>query len=325
MIIDYPIKFKPILVERPWGGDKLHRELGKEAMGFPVGESWEISAIKGRVSVVENGALAGKNLQELIDTYQEKLLGKDVFNKYGTEFPLLIKFIDAKSDLSVQLHPGNELAETRHQAMGKEEMWYVLQAEKESKLYFGFNRKMDKETYLNYLNQGKLPDILYRQPVKKDEVYHIPSGRVHAIGAGVLLAEIQQASDITYRLFDWNRKGAHGNSRELHTEWALDAIDFQEVKNFNTHYTALENTYVSLVESDSFKTKVLSVNTSKAIYTTSRDSFIIYICVAGSGFINSEFHQVPIKKGECVLIPANFAKYAIKPVDSLKLLYVKAK
>jgi mannose-6-phosphate isomerase len=324
MPINYPIKFKPILKERIWGGDKLHKLFGKEPQDFPVGESWEISAIPGSVSIVENGDLKGKSIQFLIDTYKEKFLGEIVFKKYGTHFPLLVKFIDATEDLSVQLHPNDQLAFSRHNCSGKEEMWYILNAEKDSHLYFGFNKELTKETYASILKDKLLPTVLHHQKVKKGAIYHIPTGRVHAIGRGIVLAEIQQSSDITYRLFDWERKDSSGKKRKLHTELALDAIDFTIPTHFETFYRAKENFFSPVLDSNYFKTKILNVATTKHIATSSKDSFTIYMCVKGKGGICNGTHTTKIKMGECILIPASFKKYTINPDPKMTLLYIKA-
>lgn len=324
MPINYPIKFVPILKKRIWGGEKLHMLLGKEAQLFPVGESWEISTIPGSVSIVANGTLKGSSLQELIETHKAAFLGEDIYEKYGTKFPLLIKYIDAKTDLSVQLHPNDALAQKRHNCFGKEEMWYIMQADADSHLYFGFNQELSKEDYQKLLENNKLANALHVEKVKKGAVYQIPTGRVHAIGGGVVLAEIQQSSDVTYRLYDWDRKDANRKKRELHTEQALDAIDFKVPEHFQTHYQDKENVYMPLVETAYYKTKILHLTTKKQVATTSKDSFSIYMCVEGKGNFFTEHYDVPLKMGETLLIPASFSKYTIKPEGSMKLLYIKA-
>ncbi len=325
MKLNYPIKFTPILKERIWGGNKLHLLFNKEKSQKPIGESWEIAALPEGVSVVANGHFKGQNLQELISTYTHELLGDEVYEKYGETFPLLIKFIDAENDLSVQLHPDDSLAQVRHQSFGKEELWYIMQAEKNSKLYLGFEGKVNQEIYLEYLNKGRLPEILHQEKVKKGSVYHIPPGRVHAIGGGIVLAEIQQSSDITYRLYDWDRTQPDGSTRALHTDFALDAINFTSIENYETYYTAKSNAFRDIIKTDYFVVKILKLKTKKTFLTSSSDSFVIYMCVGGSGFINVELMQVPIALGETVLIPASLKKYSITPDASLKLLYVKAK
>lgn len=228
----YPFKFQPILKERLWGGTKLKDLLNKPSSSDITGESWELSAVKGDVSIIENGPLAGTSLQEAINHHPQALLGKSVTNRFGTEFPILIKFIDAKQDLSIQLHPNDELAKERHNSFGKTEMWYIMQADPGAELIVGFKQDMTKENYEKHLNEGKLTDILNYEKVKEGDTFFINTGKVHAIGAGILLAEIQQTSDITYRVYDFNRKDKEGNLRELHTELAIDAIDYSYKDDF---------------------------------------------------------------------------------------------
>ena len=327
MNIKYPIKFTPILHERIWGGEKLATILGKEASDLPIGESWEVSTVPNSVSVVANGKLIGQNLQELINTYKADFVGTNVFEKYSTNFPLLIKFIDAKTDLSVQLHPNNALAKKRHNSFGKEEMWYIMQAEKDAKLLFGFNQKLTKEAYKTHLDNNTLPSVLQYEAVKKDEVYYIPTGRVHAIGGGVMLAEIQQSSDITYRLYDWGRKDKHGKGRALHTELALDAIDFEVPKSFKTAYQFETNVVSPIVVSPYFTTDILVLDKSeKRIKRVHQDSFTIYICVEGEVAFITGSDMVNIKKGETIFIPAALEDYILSSkIGYAKLLVVEAK
>ncbi len=322
---NYPIKFIPILQERIWGGYKLHTVLGKEAKPLPIGESWEISTIPDNVSIVENGFLKGESLQDLIHTYKADFVGEKVYTNYGENFPLLIKFIDAKTDLSVQLHPNDDLAQKRHNCSGKEEMWYIMSAEKDSRLLFGFNQELSKDTYLNHLKNNTLPEVLHSEKIKEGAVYHIPAGRVHAIGSGVVLAEIQQSSDVTYRLYDWDRKDTKGKGRELHTEQALDAIDFSIPNNFKTKYKAILNSRSSVIRSPNFVTNILELNTLMRIETTHKDSFTIYMCVSGAGQISTKDFTTNIKMGETVLIPASVKNYQIMPESNyIKLLQVSA-
>jgi len=222
----YPLKFTPIYKDKIWGGNKIKSVLNKDFGGLPnCGESWELSGVDGNVSVVSNGYLAGNTLEELLEVYMGDLAGDEVYEHFGNEFPLLIKFIDANDDLSIQVHPNDEMAAERHNSYGKTEMWYVLQADKGSKLQSGFNQQVDQEKYLEKLEKTELTDILNFEEVTAGDVFFIPAGRVHAIGRGILLAEIQQTSDITYRIYDYDRRDDKGNPRELHTDLALDAID----------------------------------------------------------------------------------------------------
>jgi len=323
--LNYPIKFTPILHKRIWGGTKLYTVLGKQKSDEIIGESWEISTVPNSVSVVSNGVLKGQSLQDLIHTYKADFLGNAVYEKYGTDFPLLIKFIDAKTNLSVQLHPDDKLAKERHNSFGKEEMWYIMQAEEKANLFFGFNQYLSKEQYLDYLQQDKLADVLHGVEVKEGEVYHIPPGRVHSIGGGVMLAEIQQSSDITYRLFDWNRKDTNGNYRELHTDLALDAIDFELPKYFHTPYQVQLNSECEVVLSPYFSTSILHLNKTIQQKDLQKKSFTIFMCVSGEVSFITTTEKVNLQIGETVLIPALLDTYTITPnSNEAKLLMVRA-
>jgi len=234
----YPFKFQTIFKEKIWGGQKIKSILGKEFSPLSnCGETWELSVVDGNISVVDSGHLQGTKLTELLDSYGAQIVGNRIYNECGSDFPLLIKFIDANDDLSIQVHPDDHLALARHQSKGKTEMWYVLQADVNSSLISGFNQPLDKSTYLQYFNENRLEEVLNRENVKSGDVIFIPSGRVHTIGKGILLAEIQQTSDITYRIYDFDRLNADGNSRELHVEQALDAIDFKYYDSYLTPYS----------------------------------------------------------------------------------------
>jgi mannose-6-phosphate isomerase len=232
----YPLKFYPILKERLWGGTKLGDILGKPLQNTITGESWELSGVEGDVSVVSNGELAGTSLKDLISEDPDGILGRSVGDRFGKEFPILIKFIDAKQDLSIQLHPDDELARIRHNSFGKTEMWYIMDSDEDAQLIVGFKRTVTKEEYLESLKNDRLTDLLNYESVREGDAFLINPGKVHAIGAGTLLAEIQQTSDITYRVFDFNRRDKNGNLRELHTDLALDAIDFEKKDDFMIKY-----------------------------------------------------------------------------------------
>jgi len=308
----YPIKFKPQLKEKVWGGSQLALQLGKEG-NENIGESWEISGVKDNVSVVSNGVLKGRSLTELLEQYHEDLLGKSVAERFGNEFPLLFKFIDAREDLSVQLHPNNAVAKERHNSLGKTEMWYILNTVEDARLILGFNRKMDKSTYLKYLSEGNIIDILHSEEVKEGDAFFIAPGTVHAIGAGVLLAEIQQTSDITYRIYDWDRPGTDGEMRELHTDLALDVIDFKNSKA-KLNFSKIDNESVIVCSSAYFETYSLRLTKNFQKDISKIDSFIVYMCVEGEVIINSEENSVlssddlakgeGLKKGETLLVPA---------------------
>lgn len=320
----YPIKFKPQFKEKIWGGDKLETVLNKNTGNKKhIGESWELSAVQGNISEVANGFLQGNNLQELIEIYMGDLIGEHVYEHYGLEFPLLIKFIDASDDLSIQVHPGDALAKQRHQAYGKTEMWYVLDADEGSQLITGFNQKTDKAEYLQYLNNDQLLDILNKERVAAGDAFYIPAGRVHAIGKGILLAEIQQTSDITYRIYDYNRKDADGNTRELHTDLAVDAIDYNYYDNYRLSFAAQPNKTSKLISCDYFTTNILNFNTEITKDFAALDSFVIYMAVEGAFSIQyNNGEKVQVEKGETVLIPNLINQITLIPKEPSKLLEV---
>lgn len=319
----YPIKFKPILKEKIWGGQNLKTYLNKEIPNKKIGESWEISGVEGNVSVVKNGFLAENNLAELIEIYMGDLVGDRIYHKFGLDFPLLIKFIDANDKLSVQVHPDDELALERHNSYGKTEMWYIINAEKGAELISGFNHEMDKEHYLHHLNNNEITQILNFEKVKQGDVFFIPSGRVHAIGSGIVLAEIQQTSDITYRIFDWNRKDDQGNYRELHTDLAVDAIDYKIYDSYRTEYKSEINVSSEILKSKYFQTNILDIDQRIEKNYNQLDSFVIYMCIDGAfEIIYNESEKIRVNKGETVLIPAVFEHLILNPVEKSKLLEV---
>ena len=300
----YPLKFKPILKERLWGGTKLKDVLGKPIASEITGESWELSGVEGDISEVENGPLEGKTLTELIASHGDSLLGKSVVDRFGNDFPILIKFIDAKQDLSIQLHPNDELAKERHNSFGKTEMWYIIDADPGASLIVGFNRNVDKEEYVQSLEEDTLLDLLNYEEVTEGDTFFINTGKIHAIGAGVLLAEIQQTSDVTYRVFDFNRKDKNGNHRELHTELALDAMDYAKKDDFKVTYPNTADTINPMVDCSYFKTNFLELTQNLRQDVSNRDSFTIYMCVGGSAKISNETGGAHINKGETLLVPA---------------------
>ncbi len=301
----YPLKFKPILKERLWGGTKLKEVLGKPIETDITGESWELSGVPGDVSIVTNGVHSGTSLQELIDSYGVKLLGQRVFKKFGNEFPILIKFIDAKQDLSIQLHPNDELAKKRHNSFGKTEMWYVMDADKNASLIVGFKKDVKKEEYIISLENDSLLELLNYEKVKEGDTFFINTGKIHAIGAGVLLAEIQQTSDITYRVFDFNRKDKSGNLRELHTDLALDAMDYSKKDDFKVVYERQADTTNKMVVCPYFATNYLQLTQDFVKDTAGQDSFTIYMCVGGSAMVDNGFGTASLDMGETVLVPAD--------------------
>jgi len=324
----YPFIFEPILKKVIWGGSEICRFKELDSRESGVGESWELSQVPGSVSVVANGTHKGKNLTDIIEAEPEKLLGKKVHEHFGKDFPLLIKFIDAKDDLSIQVHPNDELAKKRHNSFGKTEMWYVIASKPGSKLISGFSIKIDAAEYERRIADGSIGDVLQSHEAKPGDVFFLPAGRVHAIGAGLFIAEIQQTSNITYRLYDYKRKDAQGNERELHTELAKEAIDYNLYNNLKTFYQPIENESVSLVDCKYFNTNLIQLladdtyckhlelecGISDFLITDSiemerdhsgLDSFKIYICIKGKGSINyGDEISLPIHQGQTVLIPA---------------------
>lgn len=318
----YPIKFNPILKERLWGGTKLKTLFNKPIETDITGESWEVSAVKGDISVVANGEFSGKTLQELIDLYPNELLGKHVYQKFGADFPILIKFIDAREDLSIQVHPNDELAKKRHNSFGKTEMWYVMQADEGAELIVGFNKSVTKEEYQQHLDNGTLTDIMNYEKVNEGDTFFINTGKVHAIGGGIIIAEIQQTSDITYRVYDFNRRDKNGNLRELHTEQALDAIDYQKKDDFKVSYPKSENTTNAMVNCPYFITNYLKLTQNFEKEIGSEDSFHIYMCVKGSGTLSDGKIELSVKQGETILFPASCQKMYVN-TNGMELLEVR--
>ncbi|HLF34223.1 MAG TPA: type I phosphomannose isomerase catalytic subunit [Cyclobacteriaceae bacterium] len=317
-----PLKFNPIFKDKIWGGNKMKSLLGKDYGGLPnCGESWELSGVPGNVSVVSEGQWKGRDLNSLIAEFGEELVGKHNYRKYGNEFPLLVKFIDASQDLSIQVHPDDKLAGERHRSKGKTEMWYIIHSDPGSTLIAGFRKELDKKTYLDYLDRGEISDLLNVEIAEKDDVFYIPAGRVHNIGKGLLLAEIQQSSDITYRIYDFDRLDAQGKKRELHTELALDAIDFRAYENYKLRYDkSTRNKNQELVQSPFFTTNRLYYTGSFSRDFQEHDSFTIFTCLQGSGSISNGTTEVNISAGEVVLIPASNKKIGIKVDREIKLI-----
>ncbi len=310
----YPLKFKPSFKERLWGGKRLHTVLGKTACPMEkCGESWELSAVEGHISEISNGFLAGNNLQEAIEIYMDELVGEKIYDRYGPEFPLLIKFIDAEDDLSIQVHPGDELSKERHSAYGKTEMWYVVDAYPGSKLISGFNQPVDREKYLRHMETGRLTDLLLSEEVNPGDVFFIPAGRVHAIGKGILVAEIQQTSDVTYRIYDFDRLDKHGKKRKLHTDLALDALDFSWQEAYKTRYSVVKNQSVELASCTYFTTNLLELDQPVAKEYAYLDSFVIYMGIGGDVKLTWDGGEEVIGHGETLLVPASFDSFTLTP------------
>ncbi|WP_103070623.1 type I phosphomannose isomerase catalytic subunit [Aquimarina sediminis] len=319
----YPLKFYPILKEKIWGGSKLKTILNKPLEKEKIGESWEISTVGTEVSVVSNGEFAGRRLDDIIRECKAELLGKKVYQEFGDQFPLLIKFIDAQEDLSVQLHPNDELAKKRHNSYGKTEMWYVVQAAQDSKLIVGFNKDTTREEYERFLNNRKITELLNFDSILEGDSYFIKAGTIHAIGKGALIAEIQQTSDITYRVYDWDRKDDNGIQRELHTELALEALDFNKSNSSKLIYDDTVNSTNEVVSSIYFTTSSIEIDGRFERDYKDLDSFKILMCVKGSGTIYTKDNSTSIEVGETLLIPAKIKHILIESnAQKMKLLEV---
>ena len=319
----YPLKFKPIFKEKIWGGDKIKTVFGMDYSPLPnCGEAWVLSGYGEEISEVANGFLVENQLDELIEVYMGDLVGEAVYEKYGNKFPLLIKILNSSDWLSIQVHPDDKLAESRHNELGKTEMWYIADAEPGAELISGFNREMTPELYLSNLNNGTLKEIMNYEKVKKGDVYFIPAGRVHALGPGLLLFEIQQTSDLTYRIYDFDRVDDKGNPRQLHTEQALDALDFTKQDSYRTEYKPEFNKTVPVVESTYFNTSLIHFGTPVVKDYSGIDSFVILQCAEGKCSIEYDSGTESLQAGEVMLIPAVMEKIRIVPLVESKILEV---
>lgn len=319
----YPLKFEPLLKDKVWGGYTLERDFNKKPVALPnIGESWELSAVDDNLSVVKNGFLAGNNIEELIEVYMGDITGDSVFEKFGNTFPLLIKFIEAGEDLSIQVHPGDAMAKEKHNDYGKTEMWYILEGEKDSKIYTGFREGVTKEMYEESLMNGTLPELIYVESAEPGDTFFTPAGRIHAIGKGIVLVEIQQTSDLTYRISDWNRKSNGRVKRELHLELALEAMDFTAVGKNKIKKDPELNKTENLVSCEFFTTNILHFNTpvKKEYYLL--DSFVVYICTDGDFHIRWDGNSENVRKGETILLPAMIKEVILEPSGDARLLEV---
>ena len=316
----YPLQFEPILKERIWGGTKLKTILNKPITSDITGESWEISTVEGDVSVVSNGFLAGKSLNDLIQTAPEDILGKEVYKRFGTQFPLLFKYLDAREDLSIQVHPDDELAQKRHNSFGKTEMWYIMQADENARIIVGFKEKSNATEYVENLKNKTLLAILDDVIVKSGDVFFLETGTVHAIGAGLVVAEIQQTSDITYRLYDFDRVDAAGNERELHVDLALDAINYNKVDTFKSYDKEI-NQSNTIVDCPYFTANFLALDGEKKILNNG-NSFSVYMCIEGTFEIEFESSRFQYKKGDTVLIPASLKTVILNGKASILEIFI---
>jgi len=320
----YPLKFEPLFKDKIWGGQKIKTVLNKDFGNLPnCGEMWALSGFPGSESIVSNGFLAGNDLNEVLEVYMDELVGEKIYETYGNVFPLLIKILDASDWLSIQVHPDDDLARQRGLEGGKTEMWYILQADENSKLISGFNRKINQHVYLQKLKDKELTEILNFEEVKAGDVYYMPAGRVHATGPGILLAEIQQTSDTTYRIFDWDRVDDKGNGRELHLQDAMAAIDFDVPETYKNSYVKKKNETVSLVKSEHFVTNLIDIDVQLEKDFSEVDSFVIYLCIEGAFELDDNKNdKIIIEVGETILLPASTMQIQLTPLNKAKILEV---
>jgi mannose-6-phosphate isomerase len=317
----YPLQFKPVFKDKIWGGGQIQTVLGKDFTPLPnCGESWEISGMESHPSVIVNGFLAGNTLAEAVEIYMGDLVGEKIYDLYGNEFPLLIKFIDAAADLSVQVHPDDAHAQQRGFDHGKTEMWYVLSAREGARISIGFKTPLTRDMVNEHLQNNTLERVLHHVPVRTGDVFFIPAGTVHAIGKGVLLAEIQQSSDLTYRMYDYNRKDSQGKLRQLHIEDALESIHYSHLHNSPLDYPRRQNQTSNIVFCPYFAVNCVDFDQQVEKIYADMDSFVIYICVEGECILQTDVDAMRMRKGECVLLPACFEQVVLTPVSACRLL-----
>jgi mannose-6-phosphate isomerase len=316
----YPLIFDPILKDRIWGGNKLQTILNKDIQSKTTGESWEISTVINDVSIVSNGSFSGQDLTSLLEKFPQEILGRKVYAQFGNQFPLLFKFLDAKEDLSIQVHPNDALAKKRHNSFGKTEMWYIMQANPDAKIIVGFKENTSSSAFLQHLEDKTLITILEEIEVKQGDVFFLETGTIHAIGAGIILAEIQQTSDITYRVYDWDRKDASGNERELHIDLALEAINYNKIESkklYNTNANVSNN----VVNCPFFTTNFIPLD-GKMIFETNKESFKVLMCTEGTFDLQYNNTKITITKGQTTLIPAVITDYILIGKASVLEIYI---
>lgn len=315
----YPLLFHNNFVDKVWGGTDIKSLKGLTPDGEPVGESWEVSTVESAPSVVANGPYFSRRLEDLIHIYGADLVGTRVHAASASTFPLLIKFISAAGDLSIQVHPNDYLALSRHQQMGKSEMWYVIDCQPGAYLYSGFSRPVTPEEYERRVADGTITEVLRRHEVRPGDAFYIPAGRIHAICSGILLAEIQENSDVTYRIYDYNRPGLDGRPRQLHTELALNAIDYDNLEPLAYHIDAAPNRRTPIVENHFFRVGTLPLTQEITVERPERESFIIYMCFKGSVRLTAEGVDGPlstavIEQGNSCLVPAAITRFHLSPL-----------
>lgn len=325
----YPLKFKPRVKERIWGGHAIVERKGKALSRIDkdklYGESWDLSSVNGDISVVANGFLKGNNLEEVIEVYMGELVGETNFERYGLEFPLLVKYLDCNDKLSVQVHPNDELAEERHNSFGKTEAWYIADCKPGAAIYLGFkDLNITREEYISAVAESRLEPLLNRVEVKKGDVFFIPAGTVHALGAGIEVVEVQQTSDVTYRIYDWDRVDASGKGRELHTALAVDAIDFEaDADLLHKQYNLQRGGEAKVIDSPYFTMVMQDVASKRVIDRSMLDSFIIYICLSGSVRLTANGAEESLAMGELVLVPAEVDEICFEGDAQLMEVFVK--
>lgn len=312
----YPFLFEPNLHSVVWGGDQLRPYKGLASTDEPIGESWEVSAVPSSTSIIANGTWKGKDLISVINEHPEAILGKAVHQKYHGQLPLLVKFIDAKRDLSIQVHPNDEMAQREHGKMGKSEMWYIIRADKGAHLYAGFKQEITPDEYQRRIEDGSITEVLADHQVKAGDVFYLPAGRVHAICGGIMLAEVQQSSDVTYRIYDYNRPGLDGKPRELHTALAAQALDYHVERNYLTDYRAAKDQAIQIVDTPYFDVRIMELTGQFHRNLMKYDSFIITMCLEGACriVIRHSVAEILLRQGYSTLIPAAIADYDVIPL-----------
>jgi mannose-6-phosphate isomerase len=314
-----PIKFKPLLKQTIWGGDKIIQFKHLSEKMDNVGESWEISGVKDNESIISEGEFAGRTLNSLVDELKDKLIGAENYRRFGDEFPLLIKFIDARQDLSIQVHPTDEIARKQGKERGKTEMWYIMNSEPNAHLRSGLKQQITPEQYKAMVEDDTICDAIADYAVKEGDCFFLPAGRIHSIGTGCFLAEIQQTSDVTYRIYDFKRKDKDGNYRELHTKEAAECINYHVESDYRTNYTPMKNQGVNLVQCPYFCTAIYDLAEPMTIDYSELDSFVILICVKGEGHItDNEGNETSLQAGETILVPATTRE--LKITGAIKFL-----
>lgn len=317
----YPLKFRPGFRDKIWGGNKIKSVLNMDYGDRPnCGEAWVLSGVKDNETTVAEGWLEGNELNELVEVYMDDLVGEHVYDQFKNEFPILVKFIDANDWLSIQVHPDDDLAQKRGLGNGKTEMWYIISADKNSTLISGFSKKVTQKTYVDHLNNGTIKDIMNFEKVEAGDIFYMPAGRVHALGPGILLAEIQQTSDITYRIYDWDRVDDEGKSRDLHTDEALEALDYNVYDDYKTTYPRVKNETARAVSEKYFTTNVIHLDLPLKKNYEELDSFVIYTCVQGNAKIKYPDGITNLSMGESMLIPNVISDIEIFPSNESKLL-----